>query len=112
MALSKYKILISIIFCISLVCCSTVGFKLTVEDETLAKTKWDDSSLEQLNAGYKLYVAKCGGCHFLRAPNRYPEKRWLEILPIMDKKAKLSLEQSDLIMKYVITKSYTGQKKK
>ncbi len=109
---SNYKILIIVSFCISLICCSPVGFKLTVEDVALAKTKWDDSSSELLDAGFNLYVAKCGGCHLLMTPNRYTEKRWLEILPIMDKKAKLSLEQSNLIMKYVITKSFTEQKKK
>lgn len=112
MYISKYKFLLFVSIFILLVCCSPVGFKLTVEDVELAKTKWNDITQEQLNAGNKLYVAKCGGCHLLYTPNNYSEKKWLEVLPVMEKKAKLMQEQSDLIMKYVITKSYTPQKKK
>lgn len=107
MTLSKYKFVF--FFCISIffLCCSPITFKPTVEDTDFAKKKWTDASSEQLNAGFKLYTAKCGGCHFLPVPKDYAEKRWMEILPEMSEKCKLSHEEYDAVLKYVITKSYT-----
>ena len=107
----KSKILFFITLSALFVCCSPVLFKLTTEDVDFAKTKWNDVSIEQLNRGCSLYIGKCAGCHFLHTPNEFTEKEWLELLPEMSSKAKLTQEQNDLVMKYVITKSYTQKKK-
>lgn len=112
MHLSKYKLFFLIIFTALFVCCSPIVFKPTVEDADLAKTKWSDASMEQLNSGFKIYVAKCGGCHLLHTPTEFSEKQWLEILPEMGEKSKLDHVDYDLVLKYVITKSYTQIKKK
>ncbi len=112
MHLSKYKFLFFIGVSTLLVCCSPVIFKPTAEDAALAKKKWNGATIEQLNSGFKLYVAKCGGCHLLHTPSEYPESKWVEIFPEMSEKSKLTHEETDLVMKYVITKSYTQLKKK
>ena len=100
----KNKFLLLTCISIFFICCAPAIIKPTIEDVNFAKQKWNDVSLAQLNNGYSLYVAKCGGCHFLHKINELNENRWLEILPIMSKKAKLTDEQNDLVMKYIITK--------
>ena len=97
--------------CSLIFCCSPLAFKPTQEDVDLAKKKWNDVTTDQLKNGYKLYTAKCGGCHFLPVPKDYSEKEWLDILPEMSQKCKLSHEEYDNVFKYVITKSYTQIKK-
>ncbi len=112
MASTNYNFLFFISTSILLVCCSPISFKPTQDDVGLANKKWTNVTIEQLNAGFKFYTAKCSGCHFLPVPNEYSEKRWLMILPEMSEKSKLSHEEYDLIQKYVITKSYAFTKKK
>jgi hypothetical protein len=88
------------------ICCSPLTFKPTQADVDFATTKWGVTTHEQMEKGYSLYVGKCGGCHYLHKPNEYSEKKWMEILPEMGKEAKVDQEQYDLILRYVITKSY------
>lgn len=99
---NKYLLLTTI--SIFLICCAPAIIKPTMEDVDVAKKKWNDVSLDQLDKGYSLYVSKCGSCHFLYKPSRFPESKWLEMFPKMKIKAKITDEQIDLIMKYVITK--------
>lgn len=59
-------------------------------------------TLEQANAGSKLYSAKCGRCHRLYPPEKYTETQWDKILPKMVLKAKLAdNEQQKLVADYV-----------
>lgn len=94
--------IISLVF----ICCAPTIYKPTIEDVDLANKKWNNVSMDELQKGYSLYVAKCGSCHFLHRPTQFAEVRWLEILPIMAKKAKLNEEELDNITKYIISKSY------
>ena len=111
MIISKYKILFLIFFSVFFICCSPIIFKPTSEDVDLAKQKWENVSIDQLNNGFKLFKAKCSGCHFLPIPRDYSEAKWIHILPEMSEKSKLTHEEYDLVFKYVITKSYSQIKK-
>lgn len=75
-----------------------------MEDVDYATKKWNTSSMDQLNKGYLLYVSKCGSCHYLHKPAKFPEAKWLEVLPKMGKKAKLNEEEINCISKYIISK--------
>lgn len=110
--LLRHKVFLFICVASILVCCSPIVFKPTIEDASFAKKKWEDSSIEGLNSGFKLYTAKCSGCHYLPIPKDYSEKKWLETMPEMGEKSHLSHEEYDLILKYVITKSYIQLQKK
>ena len=101
---SRNNFLLLITISVLFICCAPAILKPTMEDVDSAKKKWNDASLDQLNKGYSLYVAKCGACHFLYKPSQFTESKWLEMFPKMKLKAKLNDEQIDLIMKYVITK--------
>jgi len=58
--------------------------------------------LEDLKTGRSLYVNKCAACHHLRLPNKYNEKQWVVILNKMQKKAKITDDQKQLIYQYLI----------
>jgi hypothetical protein len=92
---------------ISLACCSPLLFRPTQQDVDMASKKWAGTTQEQLDHGYSLYIAKCGGCHYLHKPAEYTEERWMKIMPDMKTEAKLDSAQYDLIVRYVVTKSYT-----
>jgi hypothetical protein len=81
-------------------------YKPTQRDVDFANEKWAGTTTEQMEKGYSLYIGKCGGCHYLHKPNEFKEEKWMKILPEMGKDAKLTTEQYDLVVRYVITKSY------
>ena len=85
-------------------CCSPVVLSPTADDAERGKARYNDITMEQLNKGYDLFLAKCGGCHTLYKPYDYSEEKWREVLPDMCRRAKLDQAQSDLITKYVLTK--------
>lgn len=60
--------------------------------------------LEELQEGYKLYVANCGGCHSLHVPSEKIKKEWDVILPKMFPKTHLTSDQQQLIKIYIYSK--------
>jgi|ERR1051326_1678430 cytochrome c5 len=96
----------------AVVCCKTVSLAPTAQDESIAKTKWADANLDQLNAGYKLYTDNCGRCHKLHKPTEYDETRWTKIVPWMGKKAELKETDQQLILHYLLAKRESLQQKK
>ena len=108
----KKKIFILFIISILFVCCSLLVFKPTTRDVEFANTKWSGTTVEQLQKGYSLYIGKCGGCHYLHKPTEMKEEDWMKILPDMSHDAKLTAEQYDLVVRYIITKSYTQLEQK
>ncbi len=74
-----------------------------------AKAKFPGYNAEQYNAGKVLYETKCNTCHGLKDPLKFNEERLTKTVPNMDKKAntkkdaKLSAEDGDFILKYLIT---------
>ena len=63
----------------------------------------DVSTANPLDAGRKLYVAKCARCHKLYDPNKYSDAAWDKWMAKMTRKAKLKPDQADLISRYVAT---------
>ncbi|MEI6084378.1 MAG: c-type cytochrome [Verrucomicrobiota bacterium] len=56
-----------------------------------------------LEAGKKIYTGKCARCHKLRDPNKYDEAAWDKWMGKMNKKAKLTDEQSQQLAEYIQT---------
>lgn len=90
-----------------LICCSPTLMPPIETDVSVATKRWSDASLFQLNEGHKLYINKCGKCHFLHRPDKYSEEKWNKAFPVMGKKAKLDSLQVDLIRKYIFTSMET-----
>ena len=49
----------------------------------------------------KLYVAKCAKCHKLYDPAGYGDEQWAGWMEKMRRKARLSPEQYDLLLRYL-----------
>ena len=68
-----------------------------------AAQRWPAATPEALDQGRTIYIAKCSGCHTLRLPSVYAEERWPAILDKMQKRAKITDEQKEEILHFVLT---------
>ena len=59
------------------------------------------ANLEELKEGRSLYVDHCGSCHRLHLPTEYSVESWKTKLIEMQKKAKISDREKNLIFGYV-----------
>lgn len=64
-----------------------------------------NTSLASLNKGRELYVNKCGRCHKAFATTNYTEVQWLPQINKMQKRAKVTDEEKELIYSYLKTNS-------
>ncbi len=81
------------------------------QDLILAPVHGNGSDLASLNKGYNLYVNKCGSCHYLYRPAKFEAAKWKKDLPEMSDRAKITKEEQDLILKYLLTKHEASQVK-
>lgn len=61
--------------------------------------------VDTLLAGRKLYLERCSGCHNLYLPGAYTTGDWELWVKRMEKPAKLSKSEGDLVLKYLQVKS-------
>lgn len=89
----KKKIFIIIVFtsCI-LYSCGSLLYMPSVTDPV---------QQERLLKGRKLYVEICSSCHNLHLPKSYTAEEWKQNIDKMQKRAKISDEQKELIYEYV-----------
>jgi len=89
---------------LALVLCASIGtifanmYTPTEADATNANV-----SLEVLNEGRELYIDRCGKCHDLYQTSEYTKEKWAKIMNKMQKPAKITDEQKELIIKYINT---------
>ena len=55
----------------------------------------------ELAAGKSVFEAKCNKCHDLPVPSHYTKERWVPIMKGMQKAAKISDEERELVYNYV-----------
>jgi mono/diheme cytochrome c family protein len=53
--------------------------------------------------GYDVFARSCHKCHGLKNPGKFTLDEWNKILPVMDKRAKLTQDEKDLLFTYVST---------
>lgn len=103
--MKKYFILLAIVS--SIVAC-TAAMHLQPSDSDLVRAQQQipGITLYELQAGYKLFMNKCSGCHRLHNPREYTSDKWRGILSEMFVKAKLTDGKSkQLIENYLLVKS-------
>jgi hypothetical protein len=61
----------------------------------------NNTSLETLNSGRRLYLNHCGGCHNLYLPLQYNKQDWIRIMDKMQEPAKIDNSQKEVIMTYL-----------
>jgi len=89
-------IILTISVMVVIAACSQIMYIPTNEDAQRA-----GESLETLNQGKMTYEKNSAKCHGLFSPERFTQQKWAKIMPVMQKKAKISNEEASLISKYV-----------
>jgi mono/diheme cytochrome c family protein len=77
----------------------------TVTDVDRARTDFPDVTLEDLEKGRELYLAKCGACHRLKAPSELAPSAWPHAVADMADEAHLDDDERDAIVRYLVTMS-------
>ncbi len=85
--------------------CAPVLVEPTQEDVMRARRWWQDVDSLQLATGRKLYMQKCSGCHSLYPPHRFTPEQWKKNIAEYADEAKLTSQEQELILRYVITMS-------
>ena len=60
-------------------------------------------STKVLEAGQKLYTAKCARCHKFYDPAKYSDEAWHTWMEKMSRKAKLKADQKQILSEYLET---------
>lgn len=103
--MKKYFILCSLVIVIA-ACTVTQHLQPADADLALAQQRIPGITISQLHDGYKLYVNKCSACHRLHNPNEYTAVKWKPILAEMFIKAKLTEDNSRLLISnYLVARS-------
>jgi mono/diheme cytochrome c family protein len=87
-------------FAAGLISCATALYMPTQNDAIAQKIP-----LEKLQQGRTLYINKCAGCHNLYLPAAYTNMDWTPILDRMQKPAKITDSEKELIAAYLETNS-------
>jgi len=75
---------------------------VTSADVDRARYRWPDAERGALTDGRELFVSRCNGCHGYPALTAVPEASWPSIVEKMARKAKLSREQGDHVLRFVL----------
>ena len=62
-------------------------------------------NLEYLNQGRFLYIKTCSSCHTLHLTSEYTKMQWALSMNKMQKRAKITDEQKEMIFRYLLTKA-------
>ena len=68
---------------------------------TVLDAQKSGTNIDTLKMGRKLYIGNCGSCHSLFVPENYTASEWAKNVARMKKRAKITDEQSKLILQYV-----------
>ena len=74
-------------------------------DAELARARWQDVSVAQLEHGRKSYVVKCSGCHHLALPHDRSPQQWPAVIETMSARARLTPAEKLAIERYIVTMS-------
>jgi hypothetical protein len=74
----------------------------------VAKAHWPDATAESLEEGRGLFLNSCNRCHGYPDRSAYSEEKWPGILQVMGKRAKLTPEQTDQVLRFIIATRTSG----
>ena len=89
------SLLFLIVFTTAISCASALYIPVTGQETATA-------SLTELQAGRKIYVHKCGGCHSLYLPEKYTKQEWQQLVSEMAPKVAMDSIEKSQVLKYLI----------
>jgi len=75
---------------------------VTAADVDRGRYRWPDVDQRALANGRELFAGHCNACHDYPALTSVPESDWPSIVEKMGRKAKLSREQAQLVLRFVL----------
>ena len=109
--MSKSRLTLGVIL-LSLVACLGVTLRpITPDHVKWASTQWADMDQKTLEDARTLYVNRCSGCHNLYLPGKLTLEKWDVMLSSMAPRAKLTLDQRELIWRYIVTEKAVPESK-
>lgn len=75
----------------------------TAADVQRAAATRPQTTLSELERGRELYLGRCSACHQPIAPSSFPASDWPEHVGEMKVRARLSTEEEQLVLLYLVT---------
>ncbi len=72
------------------------------EQLTAVQTRFPDATKEELQKGHSIYTGSCTKCHRAKSVTGYTEPKLLEIVDVMARKAKLSAEEKQALIRFAV----------
>ena len=70
--------------------------------QNLEYKKWALANMSSYHRGGTYYAANCQKCHKLKNPKSFTEAEWKDIMPAMQRKAKIADSTASIILNYVL----------
>lgn len=68
----------------------------------IAQSRWADSTPESLEKGRQYFLGTCDNCHSYPDLPHYSEEKWPTIIQRMGKKAELTPEETELVLRFIL----------
>jgi mono/diheme cytochrome c family protein len=94
---------------VSITACARARLVPDSVDAAWAATRWPGTTAADLDAGYEIYRGRCAGCHHLPLPTAHGEEKWRRAMQEMAPKAKLTPEEHDLVLRYILAVRVRGE---
>jgi len=75
----------------------------TLRDALVAQERWPEATVASLEAGRRLFVYRCSGCHRLHQPRERAPEVWPEVLDDMERGAHVTRAERELIERFLVT---------
>jgi Cytochrome c, mono- and diheme variants len=98
---SRIPIIVSLAITFGLI----IGCGVALQLPTAADANRENVSLDTLLQGRQLYINNCSSCHTLYLPGHLTRNEWRKQMVPMQKKAKISDKQKNLILTYLFSGS-------
>ena len=69
---------------------------------TAVKARFPDATKEELQKGYAIYSGPCTRCHGTKDVTAYTEPKLLEVVDVMSKKAKITAEDKQALIRFAV----------
>lgn len=85
--------------------CTSVVVHPSARDASWASEKWPGTTVDDLERGRSVFVARCAGCHDLPSPAAKPADEWATVVGEMAAGAHLTAPEQDLVLRYLSSAS-------
>jgi hypothetical protein len=77
---------------------------------TAVKARFPDATMEELKKGHSIYTGACTKCHGTKDVTVYEEPKLLEIVDVMSKKAHITSEEKQALIRFAVGVRATASK--